>query len=256
MPVSAGLFIIAVVVGTPPAAPLPGGLQKGDQFTFVGTVDEAAERPGERFRRRHELQLHVLVLERHEKWADAAVLTRLKRTDDAVAGVAGAVTGGAVRKDAPPLIRLDILRVHADGSVHLLAPPGPVPLLFDAATPARALPLVPLDSFAPFEFGIFPPHPPRLSPSDPWSVAVGPARPTETWQAKDPQFLNAERCQYLVMNQESDDWAKPAGGQVAWHRADAVWVSTLMEPPARFTASSARGGVESPPVAWVEVSQN
>src|SRR5262245_42953546 len=89
VPVSAGLLTLALVVAAPPA---PTGLQKGDEFTFVGSVAEAVERPGERFRRNHDLELRVFVLDRTEKWADAAVLTRLKRTDDE----------GAAGKTAPP----------------------------------------------------------------------------------------------------------------------------------------------------------
>ena len=142
---SAGLLILSVVVGVPPVAT---GLQKGDQLSFVGTVVEEVRRPGKEFRRAHDLELRVLVLERQEKWTDSAVLTRLKRGDDAVANTAGAVTGDATRKDAPPLIRIEFVRVHADGTVHSLAPPGPSPFRFDAETPARALPLIPLDAFA------------------------------------------------------------------------------------------------------------
>ena len=130
------------------APPVPTGLQKGDEITFVGTVAEVVDRPGKQFRRNHDLELRVFVLDHNEKWADAVVLTRLKRTEDVVAGAAGAITGGA-QNAAPPLIRADIVRVHADGTVHFVTPPGPPPLRLDANTPAQALPLMPLDTFAP-----------------------------------------------------------------------------------------------------------
>jgi peroxiredoxin len=47
------------------------------------------------------------------------------------------------------------------------------------------------------------------------------------WVAKKLEFINAEQCQRLVMNQQSADWEHPVGGQTSWHRADEVWVSTL-----------------------------
>lgn len=247
---SAGLLTLTLAV----AAPVPAGLQKGDTFTFTGSVAEAVERPGDRFRRNHDLELRVFVLDHHEKWADVAVLTRLKRTDDAVAGAAGALTGNAAPKDAPPLIRLDLVRVHADGTAHLLAPPGPAPLRLNADTPARALPLIPLDAFAPSEFGVFPSRPPHNSNGEPWTVAVGPSRPSETWQEKGFEFQNAERCQYLVMNQMSANWLKPVGGERAWHRAEAVWVSTR-DGTARkvHRVVRQRDGLAEAPSAWVEV---
>ncbi len=260
---SAGLRTLTLVIcwsvplapaGQGAAAPLePTGLQKGDEFTFVGTVAEVVDRPGKQFRRNHDLELRVFVLDRNEKWADAVVLTRLKRTDDVVSDAAGALTGG-VQKAAPPLIRPDIVRIHADGTVHVLTPPGPPPLRLDANTPAQALPLIPLDAFAPSEFGIFPPRPPRNNAGDPWTVAAGPTRPNETWQVQDFKFLNAERCQYLVMNQQSADWLKPAGGQAAWHRAEAVWVST-QDGTARkvHRVIKQRDGRADVPAAWIEV---
>jgi hypothetical protein len=38
-------------------------LQRGDELTYTGTVEEAVERPGNRFRRSHKLEIRVLVLE-------------------------------------------------------------------------------------------------------------------------------------------------------------------------------------------------
>jgi hypothetical protein len=247
---SAGL---AVPNDAAAAPPVPVGLQKGDEYTFVGTVKEVVDRPGKQFRRNHDLELRLFVLGNTEKWVDAVVITRLKRSEDVVTGAAGALTGGAQRT-TPPLIRPDIVRIHADGTVHLLTPPGPSPLRIDANTPAQALPSIPLDTYAPFEFGIFPPRPPRNNPGDPWTIATGTARPNETWQAQDFKFQNAERCQYLVMNQHSADWLKPAGGQTAWHRAEAVWVST-QDGTARkvHRVIQQRDGRTTAPSAWVEV---
>jgi hypothetical protein len=234
--VTAGLLALALA-----APPAPNGLQKGDEFTFVGTVEEAVDRPADRFRRAHALELRVLVLDRQDAWADAAVLTRLKRTGDAVAGAVGAVTGGGPAKGDPPAVRLDLVRVHADGTAHLL-------------NPTRGLPPVPLDTFPASEFGLFPPRPPRAAPDDPWAVGGAAGRPGETWQAKGTEFVNAERCRVLVMNQQSADWQRPVGGEVSWHRADAVWVSTQDGTARRVhRVIRRRFGREENPAAWVEV---
>jgi hypothetical protein len=127
-------------------------------------------------------------------------------------------------------------------------------LRINDTTPTRALPLVPIDAFAASEFGVFPPRPPRESAGEPWTVAVGPTRPSETWQVAESQFFNAERCDCLVMNQQSADWARPAGG-TAWHRAEAGWVSTLDGTARKVhrVILHRDGRVESPPAAWVEV---
>lgn len=248
--VSAGLLTLSLILTAPPA-----GLHKGEEFTFVGTVAEAVERPTHRFRRNHELEVRVLVLDRSDTAADVAVCTRLKRSEDVVGVASSAVTGSSLDKTTPPAIRLDFVRIGTDGSVHRLIPPGAPPFRFTASTPTLAVPPVPLDTFAPFELGMFPPRPPQSAPDQPWTVAAStPNRPAETWQAKGFEFLTGERCQLLVMNQHSPDWEQPVGGQTAWHRAEAVWVSTL-DGTARkvHRVIRQRDGRALAPAAWVEV---
>jgi hypothetical protein len=249
--VTGGLLALALLA---PSAE-PNGLAKGDELTFAGTVAEGVDRPGNRFRRAQTLEIRVLVLEKSDAWADVAVLTLLRRTDDAVTGAVAQVTGGVPDKVAPPAARLDLVRVHADGSAHHLLPGGVPPLTFDAKTPARTLPAVQLDTFSPFEFGMFPPKPPRSAPDKPWSVAAtDPSRPAETWQAQGTDSVTGERCALLVMNQQHPNWTSPVGGKSAWHRADAVWVSTL-DGCARkvHRVIRHRDGFATEPAAWVEV---
>ena len=221
---SVGLLSLVLLV---PAAPPAVGtkLQRGDELTYTGTIAESVERPGIRSRRAHDLEVRVFVLERRETWADAAVLTLLRRTGDAsVAGVLPEVTGAKRGTPSPPAARLDFLRIHDDGIVHLLAPLGPAPLRFAADTLARALPTLPLDSFAPFEFGLFPPRQKGNDVS--WSIASNEAaRPAETWTAKGHDFINSERCTQLVMVQQSADWERPLGGQTSWQRIEEVWTA-------------------------------
>jgi len=246
-----GLLSLALLA---PAAPATGPkLQRGDELAYAGTVTEAVDRPGNRYRRAHDLEVRVFVLDRGDAWADAAVLTLLRRTDDpAVAGAVPGVTGAPPDRAAPPAARLDLVRVHEDGTVHVLAPPGPVPLRFAADTPARGVAALPLDAFAPFEFGMFPPRP---RGDEAWDIAsADPARPAETWHPRGFAFVNAERCAHLLMVQQTADWEKPVGGQTSWQRADAVWVSTQDDTARRVhRLIRRRDGIAPAPAVVVEV---
>ncbi len=247
--------LLALALLCPTAEPPVSGLAKGDELTFIGTVEEAVERTGSRFRRSQKLEIRVLVLEKRDTWTDVAVLTLLRRKDDAVTGAVGAVTGAGVEKNTPPGVRLDLLRVHADGSTHHLHPVGPPPLTIDSKTPARTLPPIPLDTFSPFEFGMFPPRAPRSAPDKPWTIAsTDPNRPAETWQAQGMDSVTGEQCALLVMNQQHANWVKPIGGRSAWLRADAVWVSAL-DGTARkvHRVIKHRDGLSTDLAAWVEV---
>jgi hypothetical protein len=255
-----GVLTIALFI----SAPGPDGLQKGDEFTYSGSVNEKVDRPTQRFHREYELCLRLFVLERQELWADAALLTQLRRIDDAVSGATKPVTGATPNQNAPPVIRLDFVRIHTDGKVHLLVPAGP-PFRLATDTPFRALPSIPLDTFASSEFGefgLFPPRIPRSAvPGETWTVAAGSNRPDETWVVqKNMEFINAEQCQKLVMNQHPADWDKPSVGQFAWHRADAVWVSTqdatsrkVHRVIRQWDGPSKLRGVDVPPAARNEV---
>lgn len=201
----AGLVSVALLA---PAAPGPT-LERGAEYVYAGTVTEAIERPGTRFRRAHELEVRVLVLEKYPGRADAAVLTLLRRADAPDRG--------------PPLARLDLVRVHEDGTTHLLLPTGPAPLRLAPDTPAHALPPPPLDTFAPAEFGAFPPRA-GLNPER-WTGAE-PGRPEVAWTAGGFDFVTGERCGELRGVQKSATWDRPQGGVTAWERTESVWVST------------------------------
>lgn len=191
--------LLALLLMTPAQSPAH---QKGDEWVYVGTVEEVVDRPANRFRRTHHLEVRALALSP----TDVAVLTQLRRADDAVTGAAGAVSGPKADR-APTAARLDLLRVRHTATgrdVALLSPAGS-PLVLEPTTPLRALPAVPLDSFAPFEFGMFPARPGKPDGED---------------------TINGERCVRHVAADQSPDWDKPVGGQVAWQRVETVWVSS------------------------------
>jgi len=236
------LLMLLIEPGAASAAPPAGRLklQRGDEFTYAGTIAEAVDRPGIRFRRTHLLTLRIFVLERKEMWADAAVLALVRRTDDApVSGVLPDVTGTKRDDRSPPAARLDLVRIHADGTVHRLAPLGPAPLRFAADTPALALPTPPLDSFAPFEFG---PLAPRSRAGD------------DSWTLAGHDFIQSERCVHLSRIEHAPDWNHPRGGQVSWHRAEDAWLADCGV-ARKFTRSiRQRDGIATEPSVRVDVS--
>jgi hypothetical protein len=192
-----GLLALALLAPAQPPA-----LQKGDERVYVGTVEEAVDRPANRFRRKHDLEVRVLALNP----TDVAVLTQLRRADDAVSGAVGTVSGAKTDR-VPATARLDLLRTRhtATGREVLLLSPTGSPLVLDRDTPLRALPAVPIDSFSPFEFGMLPARP-------------GTPDGEET--------LNGERCLKHTVTDQSANWDKPVGGEVSWQRIETVWVST------------------------------
>ncbi|QDU18557.1 hypothetical protein [Urbifossiella limnaea] len=196
----AGLFSLSLLA---PAAPGPA-LERGAEYVYAGTVRESIDRPGTRFRREHELEVRVLVLEKLPGRADAAVLTLLRGDDR-----------------NPPVARLDLVRIHEDGTTHLLLPTGPAPLRFAPDTPGRALPPPPLDAFAPVELGAFPPR----GRADTWTTAEH-GRPDISWQTGQVKFVSNERCVELRGVQKSATWDRPEGAVTAWERTETVWAST------------------------------
>lgn len=198
----AGFLALALLAPTAPPT------DRGDEWTYTGTVSEEVDRPTNRFRRRHDLELRVMALERRGAAGDFAVLTLLRRADDgAVSGAAGAVTGARLdRTPAPPAARLDLVRAE-NGSHALLAPPGPPPLRLAADTPTRTPPAVPLDTFAPSELGVF------VSRAD------------GRWKAAGVEAIAGEQCDRRERTEQTPDWGRPVGGQTAWQRAEVAWVS-------------------------------
>lgn len=181
-----GLMLVALLAPADPPR-----LGRGTELTYAGTVTEAVDRPGQRFRRAHDLEVRVLVLDRRPGFADAAVLTLLRRSDADRAG--------------PPAVRLDLVRIPDDGPAVRLAPTGPAPLRL-AHAPAALIPPPPLDSFAPAEFGWLPP------------AGAG-------WEPAGFGFVAAERCEESRRAEAAAGWDQPRGGETAWRRDEAVWVS-------------------------------
>ena len=177
---------------------------RGDEWTYRGTVSESVSRLDLRFRRKHEVEVRVLALEVHPDYADLAVLTLLRRADDLVSQAVPAVTG-TVETDAPPAVRLDLIRLYEKGTAVLLLPPATWPLVLNDKSPVTTLPMVPLESFTSFEFGVLPPHG--------WTAGAG-------------EYVAGERCVPMAQTRQSLNWDEPRGGQTAVQIVEQTWLST------------------------------
>jgi hypothetical protein len=84
-------------------------------------------------------------------------------------------------------------------------------------------------------------------------ASTDPKRPSETWQAQGTDFVTAERCTTLIMNEQHPNWAKPVGGHSAWHRAEAAWVAVDGTARKVHRVIKHRDGLATEFAAWVEV---
>lgn len=252
-----GLLLTALLVpAAPPAPDVPAPqLTRGLELVYRGEAVEASDRVDNRFRKRSELEVRVLVLEAGPLSADCAVMTRLRPQDDpTVAGAAAAVTGSdPSRTPAHAAIRIDLVRVDGHGRCRVLhPPPGPPPIPLGPNTPTANPPPIPLDGPPNLEVGMFVPLPARpVAVGGSWDAA-DPARPPVGWTAGEAVW-NGGRCVELRADQHTDGWDRPAVAPTGWRRTEAAIVS----PTDGFTARVHRrverrdgAGV----VGWVEVT--
>ncbi|MDW8243230.1 MAG: TlpA disulfide reductase family protein [Thermogemmata sp.] len=234
----------------PPPASKPAGnmvmaWRRGLEAVYQGEVHEEVQRPGQQFRRRHGLEVRVVALGGQGNWIDLAVVTRLFRQEEgSIRLAAGLLADSTARDETRPLVRLDWLRLYADGEIRQLFPEGPPPLRFQRDTPQGLPPLPPLDSFAVSEWGMFPP--PLPSGQREWTrTPVG--RPKEHWQLLPTQVLRGERCLVACMRQEGEHQAE------IWRRQDLLWVSAQDNIVRRVERRIERtSGRQALPWAWVE----
>ena len=229
----------------------PGGprLAAGDELRFVGEVVEAGERAGARFRKSHDLEVRVVVLESRPGGADCALLTKLHpRLDEVIAGPV-ASAGGAALERPPAAVRVEYVRVDYRGRVYRLHPELGLPLATGAGVGATPFPPPSLDGVPLAEVGVFVPLPAR--PADEWAVAE-PDRPEARWRVTGEAFWNGGRAWGLARTQETPHFDEPARALTAWRRVDSVLVSPADGVAATLSRKTEhRHGKDI--TAWVEV---
>lgn len=236
MPASGFLLLTAVLLAAPdgPAVGAPR-LVRGDELVYCGHVDEAGERVGNRFRKRHEIEVRVFVLEAAGGFADCAVLTRLRPlADPAVAGPAAAITGADVGGQLAA-VRLDLVRIDPRGRVVRLAPP-PGRMALTTTTPTAPVPLLPLDGLPVVELGAFIPLPAKPAVLGSVWESTEPGRPPVVWSAAREAVWNGGRVLEVAAAQQSDGWDRPDLAAAGWKRTDVV----LTVPGDGFASSVSR----------------
>ena len=229
-------------------------LAKGDELVYVGQVEEAGERIGNRFRKRHELEVRVFVLAATGGFAECAVLTRVRPlADPAVAGPAATVTGtDPAGQLTPAAVRLELIRVDPRGRVVRLAPP-PGPLALGPTTPTQAAQPLPLDTPPTVELGPFVPLPAKPAALGTTWDSTEPGRPPVIWSAAREAVWNGGRVLEVTAIQQSDGWDRSDLVPTGWKRTD-----TVLTLPADGVACAVTRRVErregASVIGWVAVS--
>ena len=94
-PVGFALLMLSSTPTAPPglavAAPK---LQRGDELVYVGEIAESSDRPDNRYKKKHLLEVRLFVLDTAAESSDCAIMTSLTTLpDDAVAKAVLVVSG-------------------------------------------------------------------------------------------------------------------------------------------------------------------
>ena len=221
-----------LLAGSGPSAPPPLAvaapkLRRGDELVYRGTIAETSERPDNRFRKRHALEVRVFVLEVRAESADCAVMTAVTPQPDAkIADAVLVVSGSNSGKNAStPTVHMQLIRVDVRGRVQTIeSPAGPPPLAFVKAI-LKPAPVVPLEGIAPVELGFFVPLPLEgAKVGANWAIADAARTPT-VWTAVGDAIWNGGRALELTAVQKSTGWDQPDSTPSGWHRAETILAS-------------------------------
>ncbi len=222
-------FALLLLSSTPAALPpaltvAAPRLKRGDELVYAGEIVETCDRPDNRFKKKHQIEVRVFVLEATPDAADCAVMTTLTTLDDDKVAQAVLVVSGSTPARRAPTAHLLLIRVDARGRTRALDPTGAPPLAF-AKAEEKALEALPLDAVPKHEVGFFVPLPlegAKVGTS--WAVAE-PARPPTVWTAAGESVWNGGRCLESTALQKSTGWDQPNTTPEGWHRSDSVLAS-------------------------------
>ncbi len=230
----ATLFLIATLAPGRAEPALPASaFAVGDEIVYAGDVAEESTRVDLPYKRAFALEVRVFVLGVNESTADLAVMTLLRPKIDAnVAGAAAAVTGVDPAK-SPPAVRLELVRVDAQGRAALLAPATAPPFTLNARTPTKPIPPLAADAPASLELGFLAPRPPKPNERS-WTIA-SPGLPDWNWKLAQTAVRDGAQVVELVGERTSAKWADPGGLETNWRRADSLWIATADGLARQFT---------------------
>jgi hypothetical protein len=228
------LFLIAALAPNraEPVVPAPA-FAVGDEIGYSGEVAEESARVDLPYKRAFALDVRVFVLGVNDKTADLAVMTLLRPKADAnVAGAASAVTGVDPAK-SPPAVRLELVRVDAQGRAALLVPGGAPPFLLNDRTPTKPIPPLAPDAPASLELGFLAPRPPKAGDRD-WTIASR-GLPDWNWRLAQSAVRDGAQVVEFVGERQTAKWADPGGLETNWRRTDSLWIATADGLARQFT---------------------
>ena len=226
----------------------------GDELIYRGTILEASEHVAGRFRKKHDLEIYLLVLETRSGSCDCAVMTKITTwIDPAVADPAESMTG-RVSGERKPAVSLKLIRLDNRGRVMLLdLGDGPPPLLFSAESATSPPPPMPLNMVPEMELGMVVPLPRQpVTLGTQWETTES-KRPPIVWTAQRESTWNGARSVQVRGIQQTDAWARPLDAVAGWQRAETLWVTQSTGLASRVERKITRRE-GSNIVGWIEVN--
>ena len=230
---SLALLGCAMAVSAPPA-PAPESIVlnaprflRGEEILFTGEVLETSDGIGNRFRKKHALEIRLFVIEVEREYSDCAIIYSTKALEDPIVAQAiASVSGTNTPRDPPPAsVHIELIRIDTRGRVKRLEPAlAPPPLVLRAETRTADAPLFPVDVPASLELGMFIPLPIGATKIGSTWDSTEPNRPPLAWTIRGTSTWNGGRCLHLTAVQHSEGWDRPDIVRTAWGRAETVLV--------------------------------
>ncbi len=210
--------LLLLTAADPGPALGPPRLPAGTERVYHGTADEVGRGVSNPFRKRHELEVRLLVLASHPGGSDCAVLTRVwPLADPVVAGPATALTGRGTPVRGDPSVRLDLIRVDPRGRVSRLPTE---PFAVGSGATAGPLPEPLPDSLPVIEAGFFVPLPPRpVRAGDRWEADAG-----DRWTVGQEVEWSGAAAVTVTAAWQSAGYDTPAAALTGWRRTDTLTV--------------------------------
>ena len=241
-------------VAAEPAVVTGPKLRVGDELIYRGTIIEASEHVTSRFRKQHELEIHVLVLESRLGSIDCALMTKVTAKIDRVVAEATVAITGLQNDSRKPTVNMKLFRIDDRGRVSMLnVKPGPPPLMLAEENPSSPVSPLPINTLPEIELGMFLPLPTKpVTLGGQWET-VEPQRPPMVWTARRESTWNGARCIHIDGIQQTDAWARPSDAVAGWQRAETLWVTQSTGLASRVQRKiTRREGNKT--VGWIELS--
>ena len=209
-------MLTGFLIGAPPSAPADAApvvkLDKGLELTWRGSFSEAILRPNVRAFRAYEVETRAFVLDVTDKGADLALFTSIKLKPDV-----------KTTPEAPPIVRLELLRIDARGNPTLL-PPDSLMQLPERRKPSP-LNAMALEGLPTLNAALFVSLPQgKLQSGQTWETAEE-QRPALKFRLDGIESLRGARTWKTIAIQQTDDWDALKIERPAWRRGDSIWIS-------------------------------